>query len=66
MAKKTKTASKTSPKTKREGCLCPDGSYNKECCDQSLEAQGIGKLEDQSVETSKQAPVVRQITKARG
>lgn len=26
------------------GCQCPDGSYSPDCCDGSLEAQGIGSL----------------------
>lgn len=32
-----------SPKGGKRGCLCKDGKYRKECCDGSLEAQGIGK-----------------------
>ena len=32
-----------SPKGGKRGCLCKDGTYNKKCCDGSLEAQGIGK-----------------------
>jgi hypothetical protein len=66
MAKRKKTEGNASPKTKKEGCLCPDGSYNKKCCDGSLQAQGVGKLEGQSEETAKAAPVVRQINKQRG
>jgi hypothetical protein len=39
------TASRTSPKGDRRGCLCPDGkSYSRDCCDGSLQAQGIGKI----------------------
>lgn len=41
MAKK-KTASLTSPQGGDRGCLCPDGTYSVNCCDGSLEAQGIG------------------------
>jgi hypothetical protein len=40
---KTPTKSKTSPKGGKRGCLCKDGKYHKDCCDGSLEAQGIGK-----------------------
>ena len=43
--RKNATKSKTSPKTARRGCLCPDGrTYHKDCCDGTLEAQGIGKV----------------------
>tara|TARA_R110002012_G_scaffold321773_1_gene551290 strand:+ start:12572 stop:12784 length:213 start_codon:yes stop_codon:yes gene_type:complete len=45
MAKKNKkTVSSTSPKGKRRGCLCDDGTYSKECCDGTLQAQGIGNI----------------------
>ena len=37
------TYSRTSPKNDRRACLCPDGkTYSTECCDGSLQAQGIG------------------------
>ena len=42
MAKKQKTLSKTSPKGGKRGCLCEDGTYKAECCDGTLQAQGIG------------------------
>jgi hypothetical protein len=38
-----KTESKVSPRGGKRGCLCKDGKYRKECCDGSLEAQGVGK-----------------------
>jgi hypothetical protein len=39
------TYSRTSPKNDKRGCLCPDGkSYSTECCDGSLQAQGIGNI----------------------
>jgi hypothetical protein len=38
-----KTLSKVSPRGGKRGCLCKDGKYRKECCDGSLEAQGVGK-----------------------
>lgn len=41
-AKKEKTPSKTSPKGGKRGCLCDDGTYKAECCDGTLQAQGIG------------------------
>ena len=37
-----KTPSKTSPKGGKRGCLCKNGTYDKKCCDGSLQAQGIG------------------------
>jgi hypothetical protein len=40
MSKATK--SKTSPKGGKRGCLCDDNTYNKECCNGDLIAQGIG------------------------
>lgn len=33
-----------SPKTDKRGCLCPDGTYSRKCCDGSFEAQGIGNI----------------------
>jgi hypothetical protein len=39
-----RTASKVSPRGGKRGCLCKDGKYHKDCCDGSLEAQGIGKI----------------------
>jgi len=42
---KGKTPSHASPKSgSRRGCLCENGKYSKECCDGSLQAQGIGKV----------------------
>ncbi len=38
-----RTLSKVSPRGGKRGCLCKDGKYRKECCDGSLEAQGVGK-----------------------
>jgi hypothetical protein len=39
------THSRTSPKDDRRGCLCPDGrTYSRDCCDGSLQAQGIGSV----------------------
>jgi len=39
-----KTPSHTSPKGGKRGCLCPDGTYDRDCCDGSLQAQGIGVI----------------------
>jgi hypothetical protein len=50
MAKK-KTESNVSPKGGKRGCLCADGTYSSECCDGTLQAQGIGALESQSTST---------------
>ena len=39
------TYSKTSPTGSARGCLCPDGkTYSIDCCDGSLQAQGIGNI----------------------
>jgi len=48
MAKK-KTVSKTSPKGGKRGCLCDDGTYSSECCDGTLQAQGIGNTTGQTI-----------------
>ena len=49
-----KTPSKTSPKGGNRGCLCKDGkTYSRECCDGSLQAQGIGSLKGGSVNDSR-------------
>ena len=47
MAKKQKTLSKTSPKGGKRGCLCDDGTYKAECCDGTLQNQGVGSLVQQ-------------------
>ena len=44
MRRYKKTPSTTSPKDDRRACLCPDGTYSRECCDGSLIAQGIGNV----------------------
>jgi len=38
-----------SPQDDRRACLCPDGTYSRECCDGSLQAQGIGNITKVSV-----------------
>ena len=43
--KKFTNPSRTSPKNRKRGCLCKNGTYNTKCCDGSLHAQGIGKTE---------------------
>ena len=44
-SRKEPTPSRTSPKGDKRGCLCPDGkSYSIDCCDGSLQAQGIGNI----------------------
>ena len=47
MARK-KTESRTSPKGGKRGCLCDDGTYSAECCDGTLQNQGIGNTTEQS------------------
>jgi hypothetical protein len=44
-----KTTSETSPNGGNKACLCEDGSYSKECCDGSLQAQGIGSENSQGI-----------------
>lgn len=33
-----------SPQGGQRGCICKDGTYSSECCDGSLQAQGIGSM----------------------
>jgi hypothetical protein len=36
----------SSPKNSQRGCLCPDRDlYLRECCDGSLQAQGVGVIQ---------------------
>ena len=46
MAKK-KTESLTSQKGGKSACLCDDGKYISECCDGTLQNQGIGNTTEQ-------------------
>ena len=64
MAKKAtaKTASKTSPKGGKRGCLCEDGTYKAECCDGTLQAQGVGATTNQGVSVIVNTNTVRVIT----
>jgi hypothetical protein len=61
MAKKQKTVSKTSPKGGRRGCLCEDGTYKAECCDGTLQAQGVGSTVNQVTSNVVNTNTVRQI-----
>lgn len=45
MPKKNIIPSWTAPKNSRRACLCKDKeTYSRKCCDGSLWAQGVGKL----------------------
>jgi len=44
-----KTPSRTSPKGGPRGCLCPDNTYDKDCCDGTIHAQGIGVITGEPV-----------------
>jgi hypothetical protein len=39
-----RTPSRTSPKGGSRGCICDDNTYHKDCCDGSMMAQGIGRI----------------------
>lgn len=56
------TQSKISPKRGRRGCLCKDGKYSKKCCDGTLQAQGIGQLNNQGTSTIVNTNTTRIIT----
>lgn len=59
-----KTPSNTSPTGGKQGCLCEDETYSIDCCDGSLQAQGIGALEGQHdvvlTQTINERNIVRQ------
>jgi len=57
--KKEKTPSRTSPKNSKRGCLCKDGTYKAECCDGSLQAQGIGATVGQNTSDVQEANGIR-------
>lgn len=61
MRAKKKTVSKTSPKGGRRGCLCEDGTYKAECCDGTLQAQGVGSTVNQVTSNIVNTNTVRQI-----
>ena len=63
---KQKTVSRTSPKGGKRGCLCDDGTYKAECCDGTLQAQGVGSLVSQSTSTVVNTNGVRVITSVNG
>jgi len=42
--RKNITEAKSSPTNSKRGCLCEDGTYSRNCCDGSLQAQGIGPV----------------------
>jgi len=61
-----KTKSKTSPKNGKRGCLCDDGTYNKECCNGDLQNQGIGKTTGTENVTVTEDNGARTITRTNG
>ena len=65
MEKKVRV-SKSSPKGGKRGCLCKDGKYSIECCDGSLQAQGIGRESAQSTANINHTVTARVISEARG
>jgi len=52
----------SSPKGGNRGCLCPDGTYNSECCDGELQSQGVGSLVQSVASTIVNTNVPRTIT----
>jgi hypothetical protein len=66
MGRKKKTESLTSPQGGNRGCICEDGTYSKECCDGTLQAQGIGALQQHTISNVTNTNVERTITVARG
>lgn len=61
-----KTPSYSSPKGGEKACLCEDGTYSKECCDGSLQAQGVGSEFEQSVSVVNNTNEARVIENSRG
>ena len=66
MAEKKKTVSKTSPKKSKKGCVCEDGTYSSECCDGTLQAQGIGTTVNGGVSNRNNTNTPRYKSNARG
>ena len=64
MAKK-KTESRTSPKGGKRACLCDNGTYSSECCDGTLQNQGIGNTTSQgsAIKTNNQEERVNTYTR---
>ena len=56
-----KTSSKTSPKGGKRGCLCKNGTYDKKCCDGSLQAQGIGSAISNTINNVERTSTTRVI-----
>jgi hypothetical protein len=56
-----KTPSKTSPKGGKRGCLCKNGTYDKKCCDGSLQAQGIGSAISNTINNVERTSTTRVI-----
>ena len=65
MAKK-KTESLTTSKGGKRGCLCDDGKYRSECCDGTLQNQGIGNTTGQGVSVKVDNREERSNTYSRG
>ena len=63
---KQKSVSKTSPKGGKRGCICEDGTYKAECCDGTLQAQGVGSLVSQNTSTVVNTNEARVITSVNG
>lgn len=40
----SKTPGKATRHDDERGCLCKNGKYSRKCCDGSLQAQGIGRI----------------------
>jgi len=66
MGRKKKTESLTSPQGGNRGCICEDGTYNVNCCDGTLQAQGIGATQGQGASTINNTNQPRTITVTRG
>lgn len=66
MGRKKKIESLTSPQGGNRGCLCEDGTYNVNCCDGTLQAQGVGSLQQHTISNVTNTNVERTITVARG
>lgn len=53
--------------TGQRGCLCKDGTYSGECCDENdHKAQGIGSLKGQSTSVINKVNTTKTITTSHG
>ena len=66
MGREKPVKSKASPVGGNRGCLCPDNTDHKDCCNGDMYAQGVGSLVNQGSVTIDQTIVNRVINNSHG